>query len=64
MARQPARPTTLGRSTLPGFNPARAAAERLRPQIDELHRQAERVAEDRQRLINSITDPSLRRTVR
>ncbi|WP_374453559.1 hypothetical protein [Phenylobacterium sp.] len=64
MARQPNRTPAQGRTNGPAFNPARAAAERLRPQIDDLHRQAERVADDRQRLIESITDRSLRNTVR
>jgi hypothetical protein len=64
MARQPTRTAALGRTSSPAPNPARDAAERLRPQIEQTHRQAERVVEDRRRRINSITDPSLHRTVR
>lgn len=45
-------------------NAARTVADRLRPEIEQLHRHADRVVNDRQRLIESITDPSLRRTVR
>jgi hypothetical protein len=45
-------------------NAAQAAFASFQPQIQKLHRQAERVANDRQKLIASITDPSLRASVR
>lgn len=44
-------------------NAAKAAFAAFQPQIDKVHKEAERVAGDRRKLIASITDPSLRASV-